>query len=84
MSFFEGESGKTLIAMLAIITVCGGPIFAIGWGAWLKHRQKELDADLKREMIERGMSADEIVRVLEAKTGQTSSSLGKTGTKQHS
>lgn len=33
---------------------------------WYKVRQAELDAQLKEAMIVSGMSADEIVRVLEA------------------
>jgi hypothetical protein len=36
---------------------------------WVKVRKAALEADLKREMIERGMSADEIVRVIEARSG---------------
>ena len=35
---------------------------------WLKARKATLDADLKREMIERGMSADEICQVIQAKS----------------
>jgi hypothetical protein len=31
-----------------------------------KAHQAELEADLKKDMLERGMSADEIVKVLEA------------------
>lgn len=33
---------------------------------WRKARQAELEAALKKEMLQRGMSADEIVKVLEA------------------
>jgi hypothetical protein len=33
---------------------------------WQKARRDELDATLKQQMIERGMSADEIIRVLQA------------------
>jgi hypothetical protein len=33
---------------------------------WRKARQAALDADLKHDMLQQGMSADEIVRVLEA------------------
>jgi hypothetical protein len=34
-----------------------------------KIRKDALDASLKHEMLERGMSADEIVRVLQARSG---------------
>jgi hypothetical protein len=37
------------------------------WGViWHRMRQAEIDAALKSEMIQRGMSADEIQQVLEA------------------
>jgi len=48
------------------------PITAIIFGTlthyWRRSRQAELDASLKQQMLERGMSADEIVQVLEAKS----------------
>ena len=62
--------------------VIGGPliaIVAIVSAAWVRVRRAELqarrvetDAALKEQMIERGMAAEEIVRVLEA--GQQSGS----------
>jgi hypothetical protein len=48
------------------------PITAIIFGTltsyWRRSRQAELDASLKQQMLERGMSADEIVQVMEAKS----------------
>jgi hypothetical protein len=35
---------------------------------WRQMKQDQLDAELKRDMIERGMSAEEIERVLAAKS----------------
>jgi hypothetical protein len=35
---------------------------------WWQSRKAEMDNALKREMIQRGMSADEIERVLKAKS----------------
>ena len=35
--------------------------------AWREHQQAKIDADLKMEMIARGMSAEDIERVLSAK-----------------
>jgi hypothetical protein len=62
--------------MIGLISVVGGlliAITAIVSAAWARVRRAELlarlaesDAVLKQQMIERGMSADEIVRVLEA------------------
>jgi hypothetical protein len=36
---------------------------------WYKARKAALETDLKREMIERGMTADDICRVIEARPG---------------
>jgi hypothetical protein len=63
---FQGDSGQTLIAVIAILTICGGPFFVGAWVLWLLHRKHERQDEMKREMIERGMSADDIVRVLNA------------------
>jgi hypothetical protein len=46
-----------IIACLPIVAEC-----------WRKMRRDELDAGLKQEMIARGMSADEIERVLAARS----------------
>jgi hypothetical protein len=47
----------------AIVLICVVPAIAHHW--W-KVRQAELDAELKRQMLERGMSAEEIRTVLES------------------
>jgi hypothetical protein len=47
---------------ILVITV-GVPIIG---HYWCKNRKHELDAALKQQMIERGMSAEEIMMVLEA------------------
>jgi hypothetical protein len=80
VEFLQGDSGRTLLGLVTVVAIFGGPLLVIGWAVWLKYRRKELDAELKRTMIERGMSADDIVRVLEAKTGQTSPSRDDTKT----
>ncbi|HEX3148172.1 MAG TPA: hypothetical protein VHR66_08805 [Gemmataceae bacterium] len=52
---------------IGLVAVAGGlliPIFAVLGGAWTRARM----IALKREMIERGMSADEIHTVLTAGT----------------
>jgi surface antigen len=71
------QSPGHLISMVAIVM---GPliaIVAIVSASWARVRRAEthvqiaeMEAALKQQMIERGMSADEIVRVLEA--GQSS------------
>jgi hypothetical protein len=45
-----------------------GIVFGTLTGYWRRTRQAELDAALKQQMLERGMSADEIVQVLEARS----------------
>jgi hypothetical protein len=45
---------------------------------WHKARRDEVDAQLKDAMIARGMSADEIVRVLEAGRPSSESAQSKT------
>jgi len=58
--------------VVTIVFVFMVPITAIVFGTltayWRRSRQAELDAALKQQMLELGMSADEIVRVLEAKS----------------
>jgi hypothetical protein len=52
---------------LAIIGVFSIPIVAIVGGLWYKIRTVTSENDLKRAMVERGMSAEEIERVLGAR-----------------
>ena len=52
-----------------LLIVAGGLIFgltAIGIAAWLKMRKAEIAANLKHDMLARGMSADDIAKVLNA------------------
>lgn len=55
--------------LIAITSVVGGllcGITAIVAGTWAKVRRTEIAAALKHEMLNRGMSADEIRTVLDA------------------
>jgi hypothetical protein len=45
-------------------------IVAIIAGAWRKVRRAELDAELKHKMLDQGMSADDICKVLEVSSGR--------------
>ncbi len=56
---------------LAIVMLFGIPIVAILCGTWLKIAKTTSDNELKRTMVERGMSADEIERVMMASPGTT-------------
>ncbi len=70
----EGQSGLTIIALVAILAIFGGPSFVGAWALWLKHRKQERQDELKQEMIARGMSADDIIRVLSAGASQDAAS----------
>jgi len=54
------------------VSITGGVLICLGSSlihSWSKVRRTSIEADLKREMIERGMSADEICRVIESRAG---------------
>ncbi|MCH8967797.1 MAG: hypothetical protein IIA66_01620 [Planctomycetes bacterium] len=54
------------IPQLPIIMGCLIPITAIIGSFWYKAQKNKHDHDLKRTMLERGMSAEEIERVISA------------------
>lgn len=66
--------------VIALLAVSGGVLIAVvsvAAGAWVRVRRADLqahladvDAALKQQMIERGMSVDEIERVLAAGRGR--------------
>jgi hypothetical protein len=58
--------GKDL-SLVLIFLVSGATVVAIiGLFQWRKIEQRRIEAALKQEMLERGMSADDIVRVIQA------------------
>ena len=57
--------------VLGLMIPLTGIVFGTLTNYWRRSRQAELDAALKQQMLERGMSADEIVQVLEAKSQPT-------------
>ena len=56
--------------LVLLLFVLGGVlvmlVFAVG-AVWHQFRKSDIEASLKHEMIQRGMSADEIERVMAAK-----------------
>ncbi len=54
------------LPQLPIIMGCLIPIVAIVGNFWYKAHKHKNDHDLKRRMLERGMSAEEIERVISA------------------
>ena len=59
----------TIIPVVVVPTVFLFLAICVIAGHWLAHRRSELDASLKQDMLDRGMSADEIEKVLKAKSG---------------
>lgn len=68
------DSGE-LIGLVAVVggLLCG--IIAIVMGCWLELRRTETSAALKQDMLNRGMSADEIRTVLEAGSRESRKAL---------
>jgi len=64
-SFWDNAPG-----VIAIVLIFGGGMItgAIGMviSAWNHNRDNERNAVLKQQMLDRGMSADEIIRVINA------------------
>jgi hypothetical protein len=52
------------IGCLTLVLLVLGGVIA---GVWGNAREKQIEADLKRDMLDRGMSAEEIQQVIEAK-----------------
>lgn len=53
---------------IAVVCGCAIPVSGIIAGYWYKIERAKTDNRLKQQMLERGMSADEIERVLSAKS----------------
>jgi hypothetical protein len=53
-------------ATLSLLLIFGLPIAAILGGVWYKIEKIKSDNDLKRRMVEAGMSVEEIERVINA------------------
>lgn len=56
-------SSPFIIPVVAIVAGLGVPIISSAWASVERHKQ---ECELKRSMVERGMSVDEIERVLQA------------------
>jgi hypothetical protein len=70
-----------IIMFICITVISVGCTVAV---QWRKARQTEIESALKREMVERGMSADDILRVMAATampsgTNSTAAALAEQG-----
>jgi hypothetical protein len=69
-TFFSGfdSNQRFVIAIVGLsgaiflILILGGVIA----GVWSSFKEKQIEADLKRDMLDRGMTPDEIQKVIEA------------------
>lgn len=72
------DSGELLGFILGGISIIGGllcGIIGIIAGTWQKVRRAEIAAALKQDMLNRGMSADDIRTVLEAGSKESRKAL---------
>jgi len=66
-TLFENPVATFWVAITTIVVVPAVTVAVAG--SWYKMRKSELDASVKMRMLEMGMSADDIVRVLQAESG---------------
>ena len=67
LEVFSQNPWLIVIVLGVLVPICG-IIFGTTTRYLQNVRQAELDAHLKHEMLQRGMSADEIVQVIEARS----------------
>ncbi|MBX3441984.1 MAG: hypothetical protein KF774_06235 [Planctomyces sp.] len=63
-SFFQNDVAIFWVAIAAMAIIPG--VCAMAAGAWSRSRQAELEASMKMRMVDMGMSAEDIERVLNA------------------
>jgi hypothetical protein len=73
--FLSKFDAGELIAFLAVGGGLGIAVVAILSGIWLEMRKHEMGMALKQDMLNRGMSADEIQTVLDAGTKRSGRAL---------
>ncbi len=61
------EHPEFLMGLAGMVAVFGTIIAIAGMVTWRKHQASKMQTELKIEMLARGLSADEIERVLAAK-----------------
>jgi hypothetical protein len=73
-----------IIASLALLIPIFGIVFGTTTNYLARVRQAELDANLKQDMLQRGMSAEEIRMVIEARSGRDGRKCGRESALRHS
>ena len=54
----------TIVAVTGVVITLG----CVGWSAANAMHRRRLEADMKRDMLDRGMTADDIAKVIESAT----------------
>ena len=72
-NFFWLKDAGPVIGVIAAALCVAAVMIAV---QWRKLRQTEIDAALKQEMIQRGMSADEITKILAASSEKSEAEAG--------
>jgi hypothetical protein len=68
-TFFGLDPNQRFVALLTIVGCVTGVIISVAgilYSALDAAHRRRTDANLKREMLDRGMSVDEVVKVIEA------------------
>lgn len=67
-----GSEAKTalLIALLIAVTTVVITLWCVAWTFGQAMHRQRLEAELKRDMLDRGMSAEEVAKVIEATAPQ--------------
>lgn len=60
-------NGNNLTYIIALTALLIFGLISYYLGVWYALKRSEIEAELKREMIQKGMSADEITQVLHAR-----------------
>ena len=65
--FDEDHRFVLTIIIIGCVTVGTIALTGVAAGVWSSVRQKQIEADLKQDMLDRGMTADEIEQVVSAR-----------------
>ena len=69
-SFLGLDSDERFVILLVALGCSTGLLITLGCvfaGVWNSVKLKQIESELKQDMLDRGMSADEIEKVIEAK-----------------
>ena len=68
--FFGLDADERFVVILVVVSCVTAIIitlFCVALGVWNSVKNKQIEADLKQDMLDRGLSAEEIEQVIEAR-----------------